>query len=75
MELTQKDYNERKARLDAGTGDDEDARLVKLYEREGFGPVADPPPAVNDTSPAATDGDGSGESEPVDPAPSRRRGR
>lgn len=36
MKLTQADYEERKARMDAGAADDEDARLVKLYEREGF---------------------------------------
>jgi len=36
MELTQADYEERKARIKEGTGDDDDARLVKLYEKEGF---------------------------------------
>jgi hypothetical protein len=36
MELTQSDYEDRKSRVDAGTGDDEDARLVKHYERQGF---------------------------------------
>jgi len=36
MELTQEDYEERKSRVETGMGDDDDARLVKLYEREGF---------------------------------------
>lgn len=36
MELTQGDYEERKARTLAGQGTDDDTRLVKLYEREGF---------------------------------------
>lgn len=36
MKLTQKDYDTRKARVVAGTGDDEDARLVKHYEANGF---------------------------------------
>lgn len=36
MELTQADYDERAARIDAGTADDDDRRLVELYEREGF---------------------------------------
>jgi hypothetical protein len=36
VELTQRDYDERKARVDKGEGDDEDARLVKHYEANGF---------------------------------------
>lgn len=36
MELTQSDYEERVARVAAGTGTDEDRRLLKLYGREGF---------------------------------------
>jgi hypothetical protein len=36
MELTQKDYDDRKARVAKGEGDDEDARLVKHYEANGF---------------------------------------
>lgn len=36
MKLTQKDFEERVARLAAGVGDDEDRRLVKLYVREGY---------------------------------------
>jgi hypothetical protein len=36
MELTQQDYEERKAHVDDGTADDEDRRLVKHYERQGF---------------------------------------
>ena len=38
MKMTQKDYDERAARIAAGQGDDEDRRLVEHYEREGFGP-------------------------------------
>jgi hypothetical protein len=38
MELTQKDYDERKRRLADGTSQnpDEDTRLVEHYEREGY---------------------------------------
>ncbi len=36
MELTQQDYEERKSRIDAGTASDDDRRLVKHYERQGF---------------------------------------
>lgn len=36
MQLTQQDYDARKQRVEDGTGDDEDARLVKHYESEGF---------------------------------------
>jgi hypothetical protein len=43
MEFTKADYDERKARIDAGQGSDEDRRLVKLYERPkpSGGPVED----------------------------------
>lgn len=36
MEMTQQDYDDRKTRVAAGNGTDEDLRLVKLYESEGF---------------------------------------
>ncbi len=36
MELTQQDFEERLARVEAGTADDEDRRLVKHYRREGY---------------------------------------
>ncbi len=36
MELTQKDYEERVNRVAAGQGDDEDLRLIKHYESQGF---------------------------------------
>lgn len=36
MESTQQDFEDRKARIDAGTGSDEDRRLVKQYEKQGF---------------------------------------
>ena len=36
VQLTQQDYDERKQRVEDGTGDDEDRRLVKHYESEGF---------------------------------------
>jgi hypothetical protein len=38
MEMTQQDYDERKTKTVAEEGSDEDLRLVKLYEREGFTP-------------------------------------
>lgn len=47
MKLTQKDYDTRKNRVTSGDGTDEDRRLVKHYERQGFvqkprgGPVED----------------------------------
>lgn len=37
MELTQQDYDDRRARIDDGTADDEDRRLVKHYMLEGYG--------------------------------------
>jgi hypothetical protein len=36
MKMTQKDFEERLAKIDDGTADDEDRRLVKHYRREGF---------------------------------------
>lgn len=36
MQLTQQDYNDRKARVDDDTATDEDRRLIKHYENEGF---------------------------------------
>lgn len=36
MELTQQDYEERKGRQLADEASDDDRRLIKLYEREGF---------------------------------------
>lgn len=36
MELTQSDYDERVARQAAGNGTDEDLRLIKHYEDQGF---------------------------------------
>lgn len=43
MKFTKADYEERKARIDAGEGSDEDRRLVKMYEQEkpSGGPVSD----------------------------------
>lgn len=75
MELTQKDYDERKARVDAGAGDDEDARLVKHYEANGFttegnapqpaGPGTDEPgERAGDAGPASTDDKGAARSRP-----------
>ncbi len=34
--LSQQDYEERKSRQSDGTASDEDLRLVKHYEREGY---------------------------------------
>ncbi len=47
MEYTQHDYEARKDRQDAETATDEDNRLLKQYERAGFGrakggPINDP---------------------------------
>lgn len=36
MKMTQRDYEERLARVSEGTADDEDHRLVKHYQREGW---------------------------------------
>ncbi|MET0916714.1 MAG: hypothetical protein ABWY81_11010 [Jiangellaceae bacterium] len=36
MELTQKDYDDRMARQAAGQATDEDLRLIKHYEEQGF---------------------------------------
>lgn len=66
MQLTQKDYDERKQRVDAGDGDDEDARLVKHYEAEGFEPskhaVAEQPKADDEAEAAKAPRPGRGRS-------------
>lgn len=36
MEMTQQDYDDRKARVDDGSGTDEDQRLVRQYEDAGY---------------------------------------
>ena len=43
MKFTKADYEERKARIDAGEGSDEDRRLVKQYEQQkpSGGPASD----------------------------------
>lgn len=41
--MTQDDYDERLTRVADGTADDEDRRLIKHYEREGFEPSGDAP--------------------------------
>lgn len=41
MEMTQADYIERLERVDDGTADDEDRRLIKHYAREGYERPAD----------------------------------
>jgi len=43
MELTQDDFEDRLARVEDGTADDEDHRLVKHYRREGFEPGGSAP--------------------------------
>jgi hypothetical protein len=43
MELTQDDFEERLSRVEDGTADDEDHRLVKHYRREGFEPGGSAP--------------------------------
>lgn len=42
MKLTQKDFEARLARVDEGTADDEDRRLIKHYRREGYRAADDP---------------------------------
>lgn len=42
MELTQHDYDERVARVAAGTGTDDDLRLIKHYEANGFSAKSGP---------------------------------
>jgi hypothetical protein len=42
VKLTQRDFEERLARVDDGTADDEDHRLVKHYRREGFVAAGEP---------------------------------
>lgn len=42
MEMTQQDFEDRLARVEDGTADDEDRRLVKHYRREGFTPGDEP---------------------------------
>lgn len=54
MKLTQKDYDARKARVVAGSGDDEDARLVKHYEANGFTTEGSAPQPAGDTDAAPT---------------------
>jgi hypothetical protein len=43
MEMTQDDFEERLSRVEDGTADDEDRRLVKHYRREGFEPGGSAP--------------------------------
>lgn len=43
MDMTQQDFEARKARIDDGTADDEDRRLVKQYTEAGFVPGGKPP--------------------------------
>jgi hypothetical protein len=66
MEMTQRDYDDRKKRVDDGTGDDEDARLVKLYESEGYQAGARQPERLTQEVPPSdpstdTSGDGGDE--------------
>jgi hypothetical protein len=84
MKMTQQDYDARKARVDAGQGDDEDARLVKEYERQGFtpgraaAPAAPEPdaPEPDSTSDNAQDSpDSSPDNDADDAAPRRGRRR
>jgi hypothetical protein len=36
MDMSQQDYDARKQRIEGGTATDEDRRLVKQYEKEGY---------------------------------------
>lgn len=78
MELTRKDFKERAARVADGTADDEDARLVKHYQRQGFkvedAEVSDPTPPANPTATSTRKPEP--DPEPDDaPPPAGRRGR
>lgn len=53
MKLEQQDYEDRKTRVASGAASDDDCRLVKLYEREGY--AVKPAPAMSVvTEPAPT---------------------
>ena len=78
MEMTQQDFEARKQRVDAGVGTDEDARLVKLYEREGYRPSAEIEPQPDSDSAESAPGGGSapdGDAEPDDGSTAHGRGR
>lgn len=62
MELNQADYEERKRRVDAGEGDDDDQRLVKLYEREGYTCRPGGSPSGGSSTSTPSSGDESGKS-------------
>jgi hypothetical protein len=42
MQMTQKDFDERQARTQAGTDTDEDRRLLKQYAEQGYEPKPTP---------------------------------
>ncbi len=63
MDLTQKDYDERVNRRAAGQATDEDLRLIKHYEDEGFSTREDSTgkreqAAADDTTNSGADNDG-----------------
>lgn len=52
VEFNTSDYRERLARVEAGTADDDDRRLIKLYQREGYTPDSPEPAAPVEEGPA-----------------------
>lgn len=69
MRMTKKDHEERLARLAAGQGNDEDRRLVKLYESQEHDEPAAGHASVSHS--VALDDGGQAVDEP---RPARRRG-
>lgn len=77
MELTQQDYDERRARLGTPDATDEDRRLVKHYEQNGFSPKTDPAPEPAGRQQGTTDGGSAADTLTVDRGTGRgaRRGK
>lgn len=64
MELTQQDYEERINRRAAGQSDDEDLRLIKHYEEQGYSTRDD---SVGKRAPSVDDQRSTGAPSGVDP--------
>ena len=86
MEMTQHDLDARAQRVDAGVGTDEDARLIKQYQRDGWsvsdgkgfagedGPETVDVPAGQEVKPVAPSDEDS-DNEPDDGSTAHGRGR
>ena len=72
--MTQGDYEQRKARQDAGEPTDEDLRLIKQYEQEGYScrgnNSAESPETTSTNSEPVSNGDSS--TAPSTESPSRK---